>query len=125
MLQSVAISPGCGKTHLAVALATKAVEAGYRGYFTTADEMVVALARARADGTWSTRLRHYIAPTVLVVDDVGLLPMARDAAGSFFHVVNNRYERGSPTLVTTNRSLRLPGASSSVTTSWRAFSCIS
>ena len=39
--------PGCGKTHLAVALATLAVEAGYRGYFTTADDMVVALARAR------------------------------------------------------------------------------
>jgi len=97
--------PGCGKTHLAVALATRAVEAGYRGYFTTADEMVVALARARADGTWATRLRHFIAPTVLVIDDVGLLPMARDAAGSFFHVVNSRYERGSPTLITTNRSL--------------------
>ena len=105
MLQSFVVSPGCGKTHLAVALATKAVEAGYRGYFTTADEMVVALARARADGTWTTRLRHFVAPTVLVVDDVGLLPMARDAAGSFFHVINSRYERGSPTLVTTNRSL--------------------
>jgi len=97
--------PGCGKTHLAVALATKAVEAGYRGFFTTADEMVVALARSRAEGTWVTRLRHYTAPTVLVVDDVGLLPMARDAAGSFFHVINSRYEHGSPTLVTTNRSL--------------------
>ncbi|HET9442119.1 MAG TPA: ATP-binding protein, partial [Acidimicrobiales bacterium] len=42
--------PGCGKTHLAVALATKAVEAGYRGYFTTADDMVVALGRARLQG---------------------------------------------------------------------------
>jgi DNA replication protein DnaC len=44
------------------------------------------------------------APTVLVIDDVGLLPMARDAASSFFHVINSRYERGSPTVVTTNRS---------------------
>jgi DNA replication protein DnaC len=57
--------PGCGKTHLAVALATKAVEAGYRGYFTTADDMVVALARARVEGTWAAKLRTYTAPTVL------------------------------------------------------------
>ena len=97
--------PGCGKTHLAVALATIAVEAGYRGYFTTADDMVVALARARADGTWATKLRTYTAPTVLVIDDVGLLPMGRDAASAFFHVINTRYEKHVPTLATTNRGL--------------------
>ena len=60
--------PGCGKTHLAVALATRAVEAGYRGYFTTADDMVVTLGRARAEGTWAAKLRTYTAPTVLVLD---------------------------------------------------------
>ncbi len=97
--------PGCEKTHLAVALATLAVEAGYRGYFTTAHDMVVALARARVEGTWAAKLRTYTAPSVLVVDDVGLLPMARDAAGSFFHVINHRYDKHAPTLVTTNRSL--------------------
>lgn len=97
--------PGCGKTHLAVALATLAVEAGYRGYFTTADDMVTTLGRARAEGTWAAKLRTYTAPSVLVVDDVGLLPMARDAAGSFFHVINQRYDKHAPTLVTTNRSL--------------------
>jgi DNA replication protein DnaC len=97
--------PGCGKTHIAVALAIKAVEAGYRGYFTTAEDMVTSLARARAEGNWAARLRTYTSPTVLVVDDVGLLPMSRDAAGAFFQVVNTRYERATPTLVTTNRSL--------------------
>ncbi|MDA8313325.1 MAG: IS21-like element helper ATPase IstB [Actinomycetota bacterium] len=97
--------PGCGKTHLAVALATLAVEAGYRGCFTTADDMVVTLARARIEGTWAAKLRAYTAPTVLVIDDVGLLPMARDAATGFFHVINTRYEKGVPTLVTSNRSL--------------------
>jgi DNA replication protein DnaC len=97
--------PGCGKTHLAVALATLAVEAGYRGYFTTADDMVVALAQARREGNWASKLRAYTAPTVLVVDDVGLLPMERGGAAAFFHVVNTRYERGHPTLVTTNRGL--------------------
>jgi DNA replication protein DnaC len=97
--------PGCGKTHLAVAFATIAVEAGYRGYFTTADDMVVALGRARTDGTWVAKLRTYTAPTVLVIDDVGLLPMARDAASTFFHVINARYDKRVPTLVTTNRGL--------------------
>jgi DNA replication protein DnaC len=97
--------PGCGKTHLAVALATKAVEAGYRGYFTTADDMAVALVQARREGTWASRLKALTAPTVLVIDDVGLLPMERTAAAAFFHVVNTRYERGHPTLITTNRGL--------------------
>jgi DNA replication protein DnaC len=97
--------PGCGKTHLAVALAIKAVEAGYRGYFTTADDMVVTLVQARRDGTWASRLKTLTAPSVLVIDDVGLLPMERGAAAAFFHVVSTRYERGHPTLVTTNRGL--------------------
>ena len=97
--------PGCGKTHLAVALATRAVEAGYRGYFTTADDLAVTLSRARAAGTWTTKLRAYTAPTVLVIDDVGLLPMSRDGASAFFHVISHRYEKHAPTLVTTNRGL--------------------
>jgi DNA replication protein DnaC len=97
--------PGCGKTHLAVALATRAVEAGYRGYFSTADDLVATLVRARAEGTWAAKLRTYTAPSVLVVDDVGLLPMTRDGASAFFHVVSHRYDKGAPTLVTTNRGL--------------------
>jgi len=97
--------PGCGKTHLAVALAIKAVEAGYRGYFSGADDMVRALLTARRDGTFAAKLRTFTAPTVLVLDDVGLLPIDAEGAGVFFHVVNARYERGHPTLVTTNRGL--------------------
>lgn len=98
--------PGCGKTHLAVALATVAVEAGYRGYFTTADAMCKQLIRAQHDGTLATKLKTYTAPTVLVIDDVGLLPIGgTEGAAMFFHVVNTRYEKGHPTLVTTNRGL--------------------
>jgi DNA replication protein DnaC len=98
--------PGCGKTHLAVALATVAVEAGYRGYFTTADAMCKQLIRAQHDGTLATKLKTYTAPTVMVIDDVGLLPIGgTEGAAMFFHVVNTRYEKGHPTLVTTNRGL--------------------
>ena len=74
--------PGCGKTHLAVALAIRVVEAGWRGYFTTADDMTRTLVRAQIEGTWTAKLKTYTAPTVLVIDDVGLLPIAdRDAVG--------------------------------------------
>jgi DNA replication protein DnaC len=97
--------PGCGKTHLAVALATLAVEAGYRGYFTTGDDMVRQLLAARAAGNFTAKLRTYTAPTVLVVDDVGLLPIGAEGAGVFFSVINARYENGHPTLATTNRGL--------------------
>jgi DNA replication protein DnaC len=98
--------PGCGKTHLAVALAIRAVEAGYRGYFTTADDMCHQLVAARIDGTLTSKLKTYTAPTVLVIDDVGLLPLPdRHAASVFFQVVNTRYERRHPTIVTTNRGL--------------------
>jgi len=98
--------PGCGKSHLAVSLAIIAVEAGYRGYFTTADTMCKNLIRAHHDGTLATKLKTYTAPTVLVIDDVGLLPIGgTEGAAMFFHVVNTRYEKGHPTLVTTNRGL--------------------
>jgi len=97
--------PGCGKTHLAVALATLAVEAGYRGYFTTGDDMVRQLLSAQREGNLAHKLRTYTAPTVLVIDDVGLLPVGADGAGLFFHVINARYENGHPTLATTNRGL--------------------
>ena len=98
--------PGCGKTHLAVALATVAVEAGYRGYFTTAHDMTTTLMRAQHDGNFTSKLKTYTAPTVLVIDDVGLLPIGgTNGAAVFFHVVNTRHDKGHPTIVTTNRGL--------------------
>jgi len=97
--------PGCGKTHLAVALAIRAVEAGYRGYFTTAEDMVRTLLSARREGNFVGKLRNYTAPSILVIDDVGLLPIDSEGAGVFFQVVNARYENGHPTLATTNRGL--------------------
>lgn len=98
--------PGCGKTHLAAALAIAAVEAGYRGYFTTADNIVKTLTRADHDGNAATKIKAYTAPTVLVIDDVGLIRLKTPAdAAWFFEIVNTRYEKSHPTLVTTNPDL--------------------
>lgn len=97
--------PGCGKSHLATALAILAVEAGYRGYFTSADDMVRTLGHALLEGTFNSKLKSYVAPSVLVIDDVGLIPMGRPEATAFFQVVNRRYEVGNSTIVTTNRGL--------------------
>jgi DNA replication protein DnaC len=97
--------PGCGKTHLAVAIATLAVEAGYRGYFTNAEEMAAHINQAAREGTLASKLKTYTAPSILVIDDVGLLPMERGAASAFYQVINQRYENQRSTIVTTNRSL--------------------
>jgi DNA replication protein DnaC len=97
--------PGCGKSHLAIGLATLAVEAGYRGYFTSAADPCATITSAYADGSFQTKIRTYTGPSVLVVDDVGLTPLDRAAGNAFFQVVNRRYEHGSSTIVTTNRGL--------------------
>jgi len=97
--------PGCGKSHIGIALGIKAVEAGYRGYFTGATDMTKALVTAWADGSFNHKLRTYTGPSVLVIDDVGITPFDRAEANAFFQVVNRRYENRSATIVTTNRGL--------------------
>jgi DNA replication protein DnaC len=97
--------PGCGKTHLAIALGVAAVEAGYRGYFTTATDLVATIAAAYRDGTFEQKIKTYTGPSVLVIDDVGLTPLDRGAGNAFFQVLDRRYNNGSSTIVTTNRGL--------------------
>lgn len=97
--------PGTGKTMLASLLCTAAVEAGYRGYFTSAADLVANMAAAYADGSFGTRIRAYTGPSVLVIDDVGLVGFDRHQANALFQVINRRYERAASTIVTTNRSL--------------------
>src|SRR4029453_18954333 len=89
--------PGCGKSHLAIALATLAVEAGYRGYFTSAADLVASITTAYADGSFGHKIRTYTGPSVLVVDDVGLTPMDRAAGNALFQVINRRYDNGATT----------------------------
>jgi DNA replication protein DnaC len=95
--------PGVGKTHLAVALAEAAVRAGQPAYFKTAHKLVADLGRAYREGRLDRRLRVYLAPKVLIIDEMGYLPMDELGATIFFQLVSARYERGS-TILTLNKS---------------------
>jgi DNA replication protein DnaC len=95
--------PGVGKTHIAVALAVAACRAGFTVYFTTLDDMVRQLKAADAIGRLATKLRTYLRPHVLILDEVGYLPLARDEANLVFQMISKRYEKGS-ILLTSNKA---------------------
>jgi DNA replication protein DnaC len=95
--------PGVGKTHLSVALAEAAIRAGFGAYFLTAHELVTDLGRAYREGRLDRRLRVYLAPKVLVIDEMGYLPLDDMGATIFFQLVSSRYERGS-IILTSNKS---------------------
>jgi DNA replication protein DnaC len=96
--------PGVGKTHIGIALGYKTVQAGYRVYYTTAADMVANLHAAYLEGTWAQRLRHYTGPSLLIIDEVGYLPMDKRAAYAFFQVVDRRNHNKGSIALTTNRS---------------------
>ena len=95
--------PGVGKTHLAVALAECAIQAGQAAYFMTAHDLVADLGRAYREGRLDRRLRVYLAPKVLIIDEMGYLPLDDLGATIFFQLVSALYERGS-IILTSNKS---------------------
>ena len=105
--------PGVGKTHVAVGLARKAAEAGYRTYFTTAADLAARCHRAAIEGRWATTMRFFAGPTLLVIDELGYLPLPAEAASALFQVVSQRYLKTS-IVITTNRGVG-PGVRSSAT----------
>lgn len=101
--------PGVGKTHLAIALGRAAVEHGHSVLFVTAAALLGALARAEADGQLNDRLAFFAKPKLLVIDELGYLPLEQRGAHLFFQLVARRYERSS-TFVTTNQLVTQWGA---------------
>lgn len=95
--------PGVGKTHLAVALGIKAIEAGFGVYFVRAQDLLEDLRRAQAEHRLDRRMRVYLAPKVLIIDEFGVWPYDRQAATALFALISARYERGS-ILLTSNKS---------------------
>lgn len=92
--------PGVGKTMLAVGLGWAAVEAGYRVHYTTAADLAARCHKAALEGRWASVMRFYSGPRLLIVDEVGYLPLAGEAAAALFQVVTRRYLKGSIALTT-------------------------
>lgn len=95
--------PGVGKTHLAVGLGLKAIEHGYRVLFTTTAQMMATLTKALAEGRVDERLKLYTVPRLLIIDEIGYLPIERTGANLFFQLISRRYEKG-PMILTSNQS---------------------
>lgn len=95
--------PGVGKTHLSVALAEAAIRSGLGAYFITAHDLATDLGRAYREGRLNRRMRIYLAPKVLVIDEVGYLPLDDLGTTIFFQLISARYERGS-IILTSNKS---------------------
>jgi DNA replication protein DnaC len=94
--------PGTGKSHLATALAVEAVRAGKLVYFIPLADLIAQLAKAEREGTLRDRLRVLCRPSLLVVDEIGYLPVTPGGGNLFFQLVNARYEKGAMVL-TSNR----------------------
>src|SRR3989454_1017966 len=105
--QSVIFSgpSGTGKTHLAIAIAYRAIQNGFDALFTTATALIEDLSAATRAGKLRPVLPTYTHPAVLVIDEVGYLGYGPDAANVLFQVVNDRYLHHRPMIFTTNKPL--------------------
>src|SRR5437764_10399858 len=95
--------PGVGKTHLALSLAEKALDAGYSVLFSTLRDLIEDLEQASQQHALKARLRRYITPQVLVIDEIGYTNLSALQATHLFDLVRERYEQGS-TILTSNTS---------------------
>ena len=93
---------GLGKSHLSIALATKACQKGYTVLFAGAIEIINALSAAKAMNNLDKALLKYTKPQLLVIDELGYLPVDKLGADLLFQVISGRYERGSM-IITCNR----------------------
>jgi DNA replication protein DnaC len=94
--------PGTGKSHLALALGVEAVKAGRSVYFATLADIIASLAKAEREGQLRERIRFLARTALLIVDEIGYLPLTPGGANLFFQLVNARYERGAM-ILTSNR----------------------
>lgn len=95
--------PGVGKTHLAVALGIKAIHLGHRVLFMSATALIATLARAYQDNRLEEKLKLFSQPHLLIVDELGYIPVDRHGANLLFQLVCRRYEKGSMILTSNQR----------------------
>jgi len=96
---------GLGKTHLCIALGYSACLRGYSVLFTTAVDIINTLAAAQGAGALKRELNRYLKPRVLIIDELGYLPIDKHGADLLFQIISQRYERG-PIVITSNRAYK-------------------
>ena len=95
-------SPGVGKTHLATAIGINAAQNRNSTYFINCNDLIANLKKASSENRFINRLNHYAKYKVLVIDEVGFLPVDPEGANMLFQLINKRYEKHS-TIITTNK----------------------
>jgi DNA replication protein DnaC len=96
---------GLGKTHLSIALGHTACLKGHSVLFTTAVDIINTLAAAQSAGQLKRELRRYLRPGVLIIDELGFLPIDKHGADLLFQIISERYER-APVVITANRAYK-------------------
>jgi DNA replication protein DnaC len=96
-------NPGTGKTHLSIGIGIKALAKGYKVLFTSVSEMLQNLHFSKADNSFYQKLRYYLLPELLILDELGFKKLPNYSADDFFEVISKRYENGS-VIISSNKS---------------------
>jgi len=96
-------TPGTGKTHLATSIGIECAKNRYQTYFINCVELIMQLKKAKNENTLNRRLKHFSSYSVLIIDEVGFLPIDKDDSNLLFQLISMRYEK-HPTIFTTNKS---------------------
>ena len=95
-------SPGVGKTHLATSIGIEAAKSRYSTYFISCNDLILNLKKAHLENRLETRLKHYAKYKLLIIDEVGYLPLDIESANILFQLISKRYEKNC-TIITTNK----------------------
>lgn len=95
--------PGVGKTHLAIALGIEAIKQGYRTLFLSTQGLLASLAKAHSENKLEERIKTLCQPKLLIIDEIGYLPLDRHGASLFFQLIARRYEKGA-LILTSNQT---------------------
>lgn len=96
-------TPGTGKTHLSISVGIECAKNRLQTYFINCNELILQLKKAKQENTLARRLKHFTSYSVLIIDEVGFLPIEAEDSNLLFQLISMRYEK-HPTIFTTNKS---------------------
>lgn len=100
--------PRTGKTHLSISLGIMALHQGYKVIFTTVSDMMAALFASKADNSYSQKLKYYLSPDLLILDELGFRKLNEHIVDQFYEIISQRYKKGS-LIITSNKTFLTNG----------------